>query len=95
VCNGQIEELQNSRLEIEVGDTALFAETQESTSNSAPRAISIVSFAHSENLKTVRRFANVTALSVDHARGLIYLANPDGLWILQPHSSADRLAEEK
>ena len=87
--------LENSRLELEVGNAALFAETPDAASRPAPRSISIVSFADSEHPKAVRRFTNVTALTADHARGLIYLANPEGLWILQTHSLADRLAEQK
>jgi hypothetical protein len=86
-------ELQNSRLEVAVGDAALFAETQDTTPK--PRSISIVSFADRAGSKTVRRFENVTALWADRGRGFIYLANPEGLWILQPHSVVDRTALQK
>jgi hypothetical protein len=86
-------ELQNSRLEVAVGDAALFAEMQDTTPK--PRSISIVSFADHADSKTVRRFENVTALWADRGRGSIYLANPEGLWILQPHSAVDRTALQK
>ena len=86
-------DLQNSRLEVAVGDTALFAETQDATSH--PRTVSVINFGDHAGPKTVRRFDNVTALWTDRARGFIYLANPEGLWILQPRSVADRIAAQK
>jgi hypothetical protein len=45
--------------------------------------------------KIVRRFDNVTASWTDRARGFIYLANPEGLWILQPYSLADKITFQK
>jgi hypothetical protein len=86
-------DLQNSRLEVAVGDAALFAETQDAMT--LPRSVSIISFGDHVGPKTVRRFDNVTALWTDRARGFIYLANPEGLWILRPHSVADRMALQK
>jgi hypothetical protein len=88
-------ELKNSRLEVEIGHSALFAETQGTSVRPAPRTITLVSLADPANPKTVRQFPNVSSTVVDRARELIYIANPDGLWILQPHSAADRATQEK
>lgn len=86
-------DLQNSRLEVAVGDAALFAETQDTSPSR--RSVTIVNFADRGGPRTVRRFENVTALWTDRRRGFIYLANPEGLWILQPQSLADRIAFQK
>ena len=43
----------------------------------------------------MRQFANVSSIEEDRARTLIYLANPDGLWVLQTYSLADHRALEK
>lgn len=87
-------ELRNSRVELEVGYIALFAEAQY-TAQQPPKTISIVSFADPENPQIVRTFASVTAMSVDHSRGIIYLTNPEGLWILRAHSRADEIAVQR
>ena len=87
--------LENSRLEVEVGHAALFAETQGTSVRPASRMITLVNLADPANPKTVRQFANVTFMTADRTRKLIYLANPDGLWVLQAYSLADRRALEK
>jgi hypothetical protein len=87
-------QMEDARLQVEVGDTALF-DSQKPAAQSDPRTITIVNFADPKDPKTVRRFADVTSVLADHERGLIYLANPEGLWVLQPHSTADGAAQEK
>jgi hypothetical protein len=41
-----------------------------------------------------REFAGVTAVSRDDRRGLIFVANPEGIWILQQHLAEDPEVEK-
>lgn len=61
----------------------------------APQAVTIMSFADAEHPKVVQQFSGVTAMLKDEARGLIYLANPDGLWVLRLNPATDVEAEEE
>lgn len=88
-------ELKNSRLELEVGDAALFADMQNTSSEAVPRSVTLVSLADPSHPSTVRRFDKVTSVNIDHQRGFIYLAAADGLWILQPVSAADRVHQQQ
>ena len=42
-----------------------------------------------KNPKVAREFTGVTAMSRDEARGLIFVANADGIWILRQHLAED------
>ncbi len=48
-----------------------------------PQTIRIMDFSDPRNPKVAREFAGVTAMSRDDRRGLIFVANADGIWILQ------------
>jgi hypothetical protein len=54
----------------------------------APQAIKIMDFSDPRNPKIAREFTGVTAMSRDD-RGLIFLANGDGIWILRQHLAQD------
>ena len=89
-------DLANSALQTRIGDTALFAATDSPSSDHRDsRSITLVDFANPSNPKTVQKFESVTAVWMDSDRELIYLANSDGLWILQVYSAADKRAEEQ
>ena len=89
-------DLANSALQTRIGDTALFAATDSPSSDRRDsRSITLVDFANPSNPKTVQKFENVTAVWMDSHRELIYLANSEGLWILQVYSAADKRAEEQ
>ena len=80
------EALDHANLEVLVGSTALLTDqSSQSTATVTPRSVSIVSFADPANPRVVQQFAHVTAIRADPARGLIYLVNSDGLWVLQQH----------
>ena len=80
------EPLDHANLEALVGSTALLTDqSSQSTATVTPRSVSIVSFADPANPRVVQQFAYVTAIRADPARGLIYLVNSDGLWVLQQH----------
>ncbi len=53
-----------------------------------PQAIKIMDFSDPKNPKIAREFTGVTAMSRDD-RGLIFLANSDGIWILHQHLAED------
>jgi hypothetical protein len=55
----------------------------------APQTIKIMDFSDARNPKVAREFTGVTAMSRDDQRGLIFVANADGVWILQRHFAED------
>jgi hypothetical protein len=59
-----------------------------------PQTIRILDFSDSRNPKVAREFTGVTAINRDDRRGLIFLANADGVWILH-QSRADDPEVEK
>ncbi len=54
----------------------------------APQTIRIMDFSVPQNPKVAREFTGVTATSTDD-RGLIFVANADGIWILRRHLADD------
>jgi hypothetical protein len=46
-------------------------------------------FSDPKNPKVAREFTGVTATSRDNQRGLIFVANPEGIWILRQHFAED------
>lgn len=55
----------------------------------APQAIRIMDFSDPQNPKVSREFTGVTAMTRDNQRGLIFVANADGIWILEQHFAQD------
>ena len=53
-----------------------------------PQTIRIMDFSVPQSPKIAREFTGVTATSTDD-RGLIFLANTDGIWILRRHLAED------
>jgi hypothetical protein len=53
-----------------------------------PQALRIMDFSDPRNPKIAREFTGVTAMSRDD-RGLTFLANSDGIWILRQHLAED------
>ena len=51
-------------------------------------------FSDPKNPKVVREFSAVTAMSRDERRGLIYIADGDGIWVLQQHLATDPEVEK-
>lgn len=75
--------------EVVIGEAALLAEAQVRPAAS-PGSVSIVSFADRERPTVVRQFNAVSAIRIHAQRGLIYLVNPEGLWVLQQNPAPDR-----
>jgi hypothetical protein len=70
-----------------VGDTlAVSSRSGEATSgspDSAPRSVTILNMTDPTNPQSIQTFAGVTSVVADNARGLIYLSNGEGLWVVQ------------
>jgi hypothetical protein len=54
-----------------------------------PQIVRIMDFSDPAHPKVAREFTGVTAISRDDRRGLIFVANPEGIWVL-----LQRLAED-
>jgi hypothetical protein len=59
-----------------------------------PTTIRIMDFSDPRNARVAREFTGVTAMSRDDRRGLIFLANKDGVWILRQHLAVDPQVEK-
>jgi|ERR1700722_1464308 len=69
-----------------VGDTlAVSSRGREAISSlgAAPRSVTILNMTDPTNPQSIQTFAGVTSIVADNARGLIYLSNDEGLWIVQ------------
>jgi hypothetical protein len=61
---------------------------------SPPQSIRILDFSDPQHPKVAREFAGVTAIARDDRRGLIFLANADGIWILHQRRADDPEVEK-
>jgi hypothetical protein len=81
---------ESSNLTVVAGTAALVSsEPVAPGAATAPQTIRIMDFSDPKNPKVAREFTGVTAMSRDNGRGLIYVANQDGIWILQKHLAED------
>jgi hypothetical protein len=77
-----------------VSGTAALVTTGGAPPPPVPQTIRILDFSDPRNPKIAREFTGVTAINRDDRRGLIFLANADGVWILH-QSRADDPEVEK
>jgi hypothetical protein len=84
-------DLADSTLAVLVGDVALVTDSQPPELHVGSAAL--VNFADPDHPATVRKFNNVSAFRTDEGRGLIYLVDKDGLWILREKSASDKEIE--
>jgi len=81
------------------GDTALVsydvAQPGQSGESPATKTMSIVSFADPAHPQTVKQFAKVTCTALDDRRGLIFVANAEGFWILHRNPAEDPEVQER
>ena len=61
---------------------------------SAPQTLRIMDFSDALHPKVAHEFSGVTAISRDERRGLIFVANPEGIWILQQNFATDPEVEK-
>jgi hypothetical protein len=76
------------------GTAALVTSEPAGPTSTPPQTIKIMDFSDPRNPKIAREFAGVTAMSRDDRRGLIFIANADGIWILQQHLALDPEVEK-
>ena len=61
----------------------------------AAQTVRIMDFSDPKQPKVAREFAGVTAISKDDQRGLSFLANPEGIWILHQSLALDPEIEKE
>lgn len=70
-----------------VGDTLAVTSRSEEASGSSPdvagRSVTILNTTDPANPQPIQTFSGVTSVVTDNARGLIYLSNGEGLWVVQ------------
>lgn len=82
-------------LAIVAGTAALVtSETASPAPTLPPQTVRIMDFSDPRNPKVAREFTGVTAMSRDDRRGLIFVANAEGIWILQQHLAQDPEVEK-
>ncbi len=60
----------------------------------ASQTVKIMDFSDPKNPVVAREFVGVTAVGRNDARGLIFLANAEGVWILRQHFALDPAVEK-
>jgi hypothetical protein len=82
-------------LTLVAGTAALVtSEPAASAAPTVPQTVRIMDFSDPQNPRVARVFAGVTAMSRDDRRGLIFVANADGIWILRQHLALDPEVEQ-
>jgi hypothetical protein len=77
------------------GTAALLTSAPAATASAdPPQTIRIMDFSDPRNPRVAREFTGVTAISRDERRGLIFVANTDGIWILRQHLAQDPQVEK-
>jgi hypothetical protein len=72
------------------GTAALVSESPAATTTSATgKRFRIMSFADPQHPTVKQEFANVSAVSRDESRGLIFVANSQGIWVLHEKLATD------
>ncbi len=72
-----------------VGIAALIASPSAATQQAMKQTVTVLSFADPEHSTVGRQFLGVTSMLKDALRGLIYLVNSDGLWVLRVEPATD------
>jgi hypothetical protein len=76
------------------GTSALALDSQPSPMAATPsQSVKIMDYADAKHPRVVREFSDVTAIGRDDSRGLIFLADSAGVWILQDHFAEDPAVE--
>jgi hypothetical protein len=72
-----------------VAGTAALVTSSSLSPAAAPQTMRILDFSDPQHPKIAREFTGVTAISREDGRGLIYVANADGIWILHQNRAQD------
>jgi hypothetical protein len=79
----------DSNLTMVSGTAALVSSTPGALVQAPQQTIRIMDFSDPKNPKVAREFAGVTAVMRDEHRGLVFIANGEGVWILQQRLATD------
>ena len=77
------------------GTAALIGEGTTTAPTMSPQTIRIMDFSDPKQPKVASEFAGVTAMSRDDQRGLIFVANSEGIWILHRTFAMDPEVERE
>jgi len=88
------DEGRSSELFVAVGTVALVMEGEPMKPGLRSQTVRIINFSTPEHPQVAREFMGVTAMSRDDHRGLIFIANPDGIWILHQELALDPEVEK-
>jgi hypothetical protein len=82
---------------VAVAGTAALVSTGQSNSAAGitPQTLRIMDFSDPQHPKVAREFTGVTAVGRDDKRGLVFVANHEGIWVLQQHFADDPQVEEE
>ena len=85
----------SGNLSVVAGTAALVTSEPAASTSTTPstQTVRIMDFSDPQHPKVTREFAGVTATSRDDHRGLIFLANGEGIWILRQHLAEDPAVE--
>jgi hypothetical protein len=86
-----LSELASGSLIAVAGTAALDSDTEPLAEMAKSQTIRIMDFSDPAHPKVTRQFDGVTA--IERSRGLIFLANPEGIWILSEHLAQDPAVE--
>jgi hypothetical protein len=81
-------------LSVVAGTAALVTSAPGASGTPAAQTLRIMDFSDPQHPKVTREFSGVTATNRDDRRGLIFIANSDGIWILQQHLAEDPEVEK-
>ncbi len=81
-------------LSLVAGTAAMVTNEPVAAAPPAPHSVKIMDFSDPVNPKVAREFTGVTAISRDDRRGVIFIANGEGIWILQQHLAEDPQVEK-
>jgi len=76
-------------LSVVAGTAALVTSRPQIAAQSSPQTMRLMDLSDPQNPKVTREFTGITAMYRDDRRGLIFLANGDGIWILHQALAED------
>lgn len=79
----------STSLSVVAGTAALAASEPQTQTRPSPQTMRLMDFSDPQHPKVTREFNGITAMERDDHRGLIFLANADGIWILHQALAED------
>jgi hypothetical protein len=76
-------------LSVVAGTAALVTSGPQPAAQPLPQTMRLMDFSDPQHPKVTREFTGITAMDRDDHRGLIFLANADGIWILHQALAED------